>query len=156
MQDKDFKNLKMQCGICGSALLKKRDVQVDHDHATGKARGILCRSCNTGLGHFKDSPSLLRRAATYLSNSRRTEGSTAGKDGFTAEQTMRITGLTAEELASVVRNDAVFSWFSPKDACLLYDKVKVRQWCHSHAAEIQIRKETNRINATLRLSRPSS
>lgn len=39
---------------------------VDHCHTTGKVRGILCGNCNTGLGHFKDSPMLLQRAIEYL------------------------------------------------------------------------------------------
>lgn len=39
---------------------------VDHNHATGKARGVICGDCNTGLGMFKDDPALLRRAAEYI------------------------------------------------------------------------------------------
>lgn len=42
------------------------DYAVDHDHKTGAVRGVLCRSCNIGLGNFRDSPSLLRSAARYL------------------------------------------------------------------------------------------
>jgi hypothetical protein len=50
------------CAICRTAPA----VHVDHDHATGKVRGMLCFSCNAALGHFKDEPAVLRRAARYL------------------------------------------------------------------------------------------
>ena len=50
------------CKICGSG----DRLVVDHDHETQKVRGILCNSCNRGLGYFKDSPSVLRAAADYL------------------------------------------------------------------------------------------
>ena len=49
------------CAICGG------DAEaVDHDHTTGRVRGILCRKCNTGLGHFVDSEANLKSAITYL------------------------------------------------------------------------------------------
>ena len=48
--------------ICGD----EGPLVVDHDHQTGKVRGMLCNHCNRGLGHFKDSPMLLEFAAQYL------------------------------------------------------------------------------------------
>lgn len=50
-----------KCAICGDV-----PTAVDHDHSTGLVRGLLCHSCNAGLGHFRDSPSLLEKAARYI------------------------------------------------------------------------------------------
>ncbi len=55
------------CSICGvpAAELKKR-MSVDHDHATGKVRALLCHHCNAGLGYFKDNEQILTKAIKYL------------------------------------------------------------------------------------------
>jgi hypothetical protein len=53
------------CAICGIDREKKR-LAVDHDHATGAIRALLCQACNTTLGKMHDNPDLLRLAAGYL------------------------------------------------------------------------------------------
>lgn len=56
------------CAICGSSKANSRDrrLHVDHCHKTMKFRGLLCSSCNTALGQFKDNVELLRKAIKYL------------------------------------------------------------------------------------------
>lgn len=57
-----------KCSICESKISSSRTsrLYVDHCHTTLKVRGLLCSSCNNGLGLFKDSPKLLQRAINYL------------------------------------------------------------------------------------------
>ena len=59
-----------KCLICGiSQESLSQQMAVDHDHQTNKIRGLLCGSCNGGLGLFKDNILLLRKAIKYLKNS---------------------------------------------------------------------------------------
>lgn len=66
-----------QAGVCAICERPERLVQpnrrdgdeslaVDHDHDTGRVRGLLCMTCNTAIGKLGDDPALLRRAADYL------------------------------------------------------------------------------------------
>ena len=56
------------CAICGTDSPKgRRDSwHIDHNHDTGKVRGLLCWLCNSGLGKFRDNFELLTKAANYI------------------------------------------------------------------------------------------
>lgn len=68
LQDQDGK-----CAICKREELarayvtkKVRALAVDHCHVTGYVRGLLCRACNLGIGHFDDNLEFLKEAVKYL------------------------------------------------------------------------------------------
>lgn len=67
---KDYDDMLAQqsngCYLCGGGPSRTPYLHIDHDHATGVVRGLLCDSCNLGLGKFKDNAEVLRRAIDYL------------------------------------------------------------------------------------------
>ena len=60
--------LKEQEGVCAVNNCGRQISHVDHDHVTGKVRGLLCKQCNWTLGHTGDSIERLRGLIEYLSN----------------------------------------------------------------------------------------
>lgn len=66
--------LRAQGGLC--AICKRPETRlkhgrikrlaVDHDHETGRVRGLLCHQCNAGIGNFRDSSILLESASVYI------------------------------------------------------------------------------------------
>lgn len=61
-----------QCYLCGGDGFlmdkgrHKRPLVVDHDHASGAVRKLLCHNCNRALGLLKDNPALMRKCAEYV------------------------------------------------------------------------------------------
>ena len=54
------------CAICFSECAYGKKLSVDHDHATGAVRGLLCVQCNLVIGNAADVPAICRSAAEYL------------------------------------------------------------------------------------------
>jgi len=58
---------KSRCAICGiSQAEMSRNLSIDHCHATGKVRGLLCGNCNRGIGFLEENISTLENAIKYL------------------------------------------------------------------------------------------
>ncbi len=66
---KEFDTMKEKCNnkceIC-KIDFNENNLFIDHDHITGKVRGLLCNKCNTGLGQFDDNDNLVEIALKYL------------------------------------------------------------------------------------------
>lgn len=54
------------CAICGEPFAQQSDTFIDHNHKTGKVRGLLCNKCNLGMGYFNDNPELMIKVVNYL------------------------------------------------------------------------------------------
>jgi hypothetical protein len=56
-----------RCAICNRHQSEfQRTFDLDHDHNTGKVRGLLCHNCNNGIGHFKDDIEIMEKAIVYI------------------------------------------------------------------------------------------
>lgn len=65
-----------KCGVCDK---RKKRMVVDHDHKTGFVRGLLCVSCNVGLGLLGDTRSGLMRALKYLKQAKHEHNNTSNR-----------------------------------------------------------------------------
>ena len=65
--NKLFEQQNGRCAICNTHQCSTgKALAIDHDHKTGKVRGLLCMPCNTAIGKLNDDPILVQRAADYL------------------------------------------------------------------------------------------
>lgn len=70
-----YKAQSGRCAICDVkgdihelGFTSKAPFHIDHDHSSGRVRGLLCPECNKGLGMFKDSRLFLEQAIKYLTH----------------------------------------------------------------------------------------
>jgi hypothetical protein len=62
-----FRKQRGCCAICGVHQSEfKKALAVDHNHSTGKNRGLLCSACNVAIGLLKEDREVLRKAMLYL------------------------------------------------------------------------------------------
>ena len=54
------------CAICGGDNADERKLAVDHNHKTGKVRGLLCNNCNRAIGLLKDNLEVVNNLLSYL------------------------------------------------------------------------------------------
>jgi hypothetical protein len=73
--DTMLKIQKYKCAICFKKYSNKNKLEIDHCHKTGNIRGLLCKSCNIGLGIFKDSLEGAQKIIIYLENKENKYGS---------------------------------------------------------------------------------
>jgi DNA-binding transcriptional MerR regulator len=65
--DRMIESQNGKCAICGKHYSElEKSLCVDHDHNTGKVRGLLCHTCNMILGNTHDSIFVLKKAIEYL------------------------------------------------------------------------------------------
>lgn len=70
-----FKQQRSKCKLCSAKIRirngrRRGTLCIDHDHRTGKVRGLLCYGCNVGIGKIGDSPLSLLKAAAYVAEAR--------------------------------------------------------------------------------------
>jgi hypothetical protein len=83
--------LLRQNGACAICERKSdRTLCVDHCHSTRVVRGLLCRTCNLGLGYFRDEAALFRKAIAYLRRARIAGAKTGAKKPKKGKRTRRV------------------------------------------------------------------
>jgi len=68
LNDYDYMSIRQNnvCAICKGTNKNGKRLCVDHDHTTGKVRGLLCSRCNAGIGNFRENATVLCSANEYL------------------------------------------------------------------------------------------
>ncbi len=83
------------CALCEYPPTPGISLHVDHDHATGEIRGLLCVRCNNALGLFREDPDLLKRAARYVTADAKHRSQRARWEGLARERALALRGRAA-------------------------------------------------------------
>jgi hypothetical protein len=96
----DFDEMKSRhgnvCNICGKNQ-KKKELSIDHDHQTGKIRGLLCTACNVALGHL-DNTSWFEKAMLYKQQGEHSTLDLSNYHPLTSEQFRERMSKVAKEV----------------------------------------------------------
>jgi len=105
------------CAICFT-LIDAVSCATDHNHVGDYVRGMLCKSCNSALGLFKDSPEILRRAAEYLEQSKVIEQEPTTEDFIEALKILEEVNGTRKESVVIPQSSSVEEGkFASSPAC---------------------------------------
>jgi len=102
-----------RCEVCGSRAggnVRQERLNIDHNHQTGMVRGLLCHTCNTGMGMFRDSWKRLVIAAKYLMRASSLEGEDVGGGDFFSKKSANLPMpliTTVSESDDVSREQAI-------------------------------------------------
>lgn len=95
------------CSICLTSI-NAVNCATDHDHAGDFVRGMLCKTCNSALGLFKDDPDILRRAAEYIEESRSIPTEPSTEDFIIATEILeKYLGRKSEEPISIPQSSSI-------------------------------------------------
>ena len=102
-----YRNLLVeQGGKCAICEQLADAFVVDHNHHTGRVRGLLCHRCNAGLGSFYDSSEMLERAVEYLRELRPIPDVVASSTTRRLMRRLRINGPSGFDLSTVTKRQA--------------------------------------------------
>lgn len=124
-----------RCFICGEKeIASGRILSVDHDHETGRVRGLLCTNCNTALGKLKDNVTFLEKAILYLQ--REYNVPVAEEEGYFIPHTERPNWrrIVRTPEGTFSSNESASKFYGVSESTML-------SWCGLNKQKLHLKKE---------------